>query len=166
MPGQMNSTVQRASLGQLAFVDDIDAPTREAIRDMWINRLVGFRYLDRDRYLSHQTDETRYVTAHLKLRGKAFRRVSGVLFIFRRLVRWVGLDIDADVLDACVTCNGELFITRGRLVLMIRGRVVRAAQLTFSIRPTPAGLVWHEARVSPVSQPAIRSTPRRPSSGS
>lgn len=143
-------------MGEIEFADDVDSEMQAAVRGMWVERLAGFRAIDLDRYLSGQCDETRYVTPWMSVSGRGLRRLSRAYFWIRRLGRLIGLDLGADVLDARVTREGALLMTRGRLVLTVGGRVVPESELAFSIRKLPgdsrqesgARLVWHEARVT------------------
>jgi hypothetical protein len=123
----------RASRGELAFADNIDPNTRELIREMWINRLEGFRNLDLDRYLRDQTDRTRYTTGRLTITAKTFRRLSSLLFATRRLLRPARLDLDAELLDAEVTRQNDTYTTQGRLLLTIANRPIRQTQLEMTI---------------------------------
>ncbi len=135
----------RASCGQLTFAENIDSNTREIIREMWINRLAGFRTLDLDRYLRDQTDQTRYTTGRLTINAKTFRRLSSLLFATRRLLRLTHLDLEADLLNAKVTRQNETYITRGRLILTIANRPVRQTQLEMTIDCRAARGYWHTA---------------------
>lgn len=135
----------RASLGRITFSDDIDAHARQTIREMWVSRLAGFHQFDLHRYLRYNTESTRYVKDGNSYSYSTFRRVCRVLFPLRRIAAAFGITLTAEVVDAHVTRDGDRFMTRGYLILMLNNRIVRRSRLSMSIARRSGRWVWHEA---------------------
>ncbi len=121
----MNDTHRLASRGEITFDESIDTKTRAAILDMWETRLTGFCDGDIERYLRDNTRETTYSVGRLRLSGRTFYRLSWLLFVLRRLLKWTGLTISADVHNAHVSPCDEGYVTRGVLCVAVCGKIVR-----------------------------------------
>ena len=131
--GDTRDVILRASAGEFVFDEDIAASDREAIREMWTNRLDGFHRLDLDRYLRDNTESTRYVIDGRTSSSTAYRRMCRVLFSLQRIGASVGVTLSAEALDPHTSWNGEHFVTRCCLVLMLGSRVVYQSRLTMIV---------------------------------
>jgi hypothetical protein len=129
-------------LGELAFDDDIAPPMRETIREMWVNRLAGFHHRDLTRYLRDNAASTRYVADGRGYSFKTFRRAFRVLFALQRVGALFGVTLAAEALDARVGREGECYVTRAVLVLMLAGRIVQQSRLTMSVISQSGSWVW------------------------
>ena len=97
--GEAGEAVLRASAGEFVFEGSIGRFDREAIVEMWVNRLDGFHRLDLDRYLRDNTESTRYVIDGRTNGSAVYRRMCRVLFPLQRLGARVGVTLSAEALD-------------------------------------------------------------------
>lgn len=125
--------VLRASAGEFVFEANIAASDRETIREMWTNRLDGFHRLDLDRYLRDNTESTQYVIGGRTNSSAAYRRMCRVLFPLQSIGAKLGVTLSAEALDPHTRWNGEQFVTRCCLVLMLGSRVVYQSRLTMTV---------------------------------
>ena len=134
--------ILRASAGEFVFDENIAASDREAIREMWTNRLDGFHQLDLDRYLRDNTESTRYIIGGRTNSSAAYRRMCRVLFPLQWIGGKLGVTLSAEALDPHTYWNGEQFVTRCCLVLMLARRVVYQSHLTMTIARRGDRLRW------------------------
>ncbi len=132
----------RASQGEMTFADDVDAPMRETIREMWVNRLAGFGEQDLARYLRDNVSESRFVVYGKTWSFSAFRRFNRVLFLIRRVCAPFGITVEAEAVDVRVTREGTGYLAHGWLVLSLCGRVFRQSRLTMPIIRRSDRWVW------------------------
>lgn len=135
----------RASHGEIIFDDNVQPPMRETVREMWANRLLGFRARDLSAYLRDNTESTLYIVNNRTWSFAAFRRFNRVLFFVRRITGWVGLGVDAEALDIRVSRESDCYVARGWLVLSIRGIVFRQSRLIMPATEHNGRCVWLEA---------------------
>lgn len=154
-----------ASEGAMVFDDDVDRRTCETIREMWVNRLAGFHRRDRVRYLRDSDETTRYIKDGRSYSHKTFRRAMRLLFPLQHIGARVGVTLSAEVLDARVSRTGDAYTTRGVVVLMLAGRVVRQHRLTMSCCTRSGRWIWDRVAIERVARDAWRYRRERGSDG-
>ncbi len=150
--------VALASRGEFLFDDDVGHDVREVIREMWINRLAGFRARDLRRYLRDNVESTLYITDGRAHSYRAFRRMSRVLFLLRRIAGLIGFTVSAEMLDGRVSRTDDLYVARGVLVLMLGGWMISQSHLAMSCHADSGRWVWERAVVERIGR---RSWPWR-----
>ncbi len=150
----------RASVGEIRFDPAVTPATREAIREMFINRLAGYTACDLDRYLRDNTPDTDYIVNGRSYRAKTFRRVLGLFFIVQRIAALLGCPLRAEAVDAHVVKDGSLHITRCTLILTMRRRILRQSRLTMAIARQGGRWVWHEVTDDPIRRSQWRYATR------
>lgn len=139
---ERRKTALRASCGDVTFSDDIDASMRERIREMWVNRLGGFRSQDLARYLRDNVDASSFVVYGRTWSFGAFRRFNRALFALRKLCAPLGIVVEAEALDVRVSREGASCVAQGWLVLSLAGRVFRQSRLTMPIESDSGRWFW------------------------
>ena len=123
----------RLSRGELKFDDDIGLPDREAITEMWVNRVSGFHNLRIDQYLRDSDAASRCVMAGRVWSDRNMRRLCSVVFPAQRMAQLVGLGFSLELLDAHTCREQDGFVTSCIAVVYVARCIVRQTRLRMSI---------------------------------
>jgi hypothetical protein len=131
---------RRASQGELTFTTGIPPEIEVVVSEMWRNRLAGFRNIDIVEYLRDDWVMTRYVSGRIELGAPTYHHLIRMVFWVRRLSRFIGIQINADLLDARVKRTDGIVTTRGTLVVAVGRLIIRQSLLEMST--TQEGQHW------------------------
>ena len=135
----------RLSRGQMTFGVGMGLQERDAICEMWVNRLRGFANLRADEYLRDSVPSSCCTIARRRLTDLGLRRTCRILFPALRLPRLMALDFSLELLDGHTRREAEGFTTSCTVVALRSRCIIRQSVLRMSIVRRAHRLVWGEA---------------------